>query len=192
MALYPCHIIDKNNTELMKAAIVSLKERGLDATGWSKAHKLNLWARTGQAEEAFHLVQSAVGGGNSGFLKNLFSSHGAGHNYKEFPIFQIDGNFGYTAGVNEMLLQSHSGFVHFLPALPEEWNSGFVKGLLARGNFVIDMEWTNGTADTFTVTSRLGGKFVGEYPDLSLFKVTDSDGNPVDVRAKQRPDLFFH
>ena len=191
MALYPCHIIDKNNTELMKAAIVSLKERGLDATGWSKAHKLNLWARTGQAEEAFHLVQSAVGGGNSGFLKNLFSSHGAGHNYKEFPIFQIDGNFGYTAGVSEMLLQSHSGFVHFLPALPEEWNSGFVKGLLARGNFVIDMEWTDGTADTFTVTSRLGGKFVGEYPDLSLFRVTDSDGNPVDVRAENKDLISF-
>ncbi len=154
MALYPCNIISKDAPEFMDAAIVSLNERGLDATGWSKAHKLNLWARTGHAGEAFQIIQSAVGGtghageafqiiqsavggGNSGFLTNLFSSHGGGANYKEYPIFQIDGNFGYTAGINEMLLQSQLGYIQFLPALPEQWKTGHVKGIVARGNFVI-------------------------------------------------------
>ena len=90
---------------------------------------------------SFQIIQSAVGGGNSGFLTNLFSSHGGGANYKEYPIFQIDGNFGYTAGINEMLLQSQLGYIQFLPALPEQWKTGHVKGIVARGNFVIDMQW---------------------------------------------------
>lgn len=177
MALYPCNIISKDNAEFMDAAIVSLKERGLDATGWSKAHKLNLWARTGHSEEAFQIVQSAVGGGNSGFLTNMFSSHGAGANYKQSPIFQIDGNFGYTAGVNEMLLQSQLGYVQFLPALPEQWNTGYVNGIVARGNFVVDMKWTDGVAESFKITSRNGGEFIGEYPNLSEYVVKDSAGN---------------
>lgn len=136
MALYPGNLINKDNAEFMNAAMVSLNERGLDATGWSKAHKLNLWARTGHSDEAFQIVQSAVGGGNSGFLTNMFSSHGGGANYKQSPIFQINGNYSYTAGVNEMLLQSQLGYVQFLPALPEQWNTGYVNGIVARGNFV--------------------------------------------------------
>ena len=175
----------------MDAAMVSLKERGLDATGWSKAHKLNLWARTGHAREAFQLVQSAVGGGNSGFLTNLFSSHGGGENYKEYPIFQIDGNFGYTAGVNEMLLQSQLGYIQFLPALPKEWENGYVKGIVARGNFVIDMEWSSGTADSFTITSQNGGKFIGEYKNLSSYKVTDSLGNSIPVEISGSDKISF-
>ena len=191
MALYPCNIINKDNPEFMDAAIVSLNERGLDATGWSKAHKLNLWARTGHAEEAFKIVQSAVGGGNSGFLTNLFSSHGAGQDYKEKPIFQIDGNFGYTAGVNEMLLQSQLGYVQFLPALPEQWNTGFVDGIVARGNFEIDMRWTDGVADSFAVTSRNGGEFIGEYPNLSQYVVVDSKGNQVATQNLTNDKVSF-
>ena len=152
-------MISKDNPEFMDAAIVSLNERGLDATGWSKAHKLNLWARTGHSDEAFQIVQSAVGGGNSGFLTNLLSSHGGGANYKGYPIFQIDGNFGYTAGVNEMLLQSQLGYVQFLPAVPEQWNTGHVEGIVARGNFEIDMNWSEGKADRFEITSRNGNTF---------------------------------
>ena len=179
MALYPGNLINKDNPEFMDAAMVSLKERGLDATGWSKAHKLNLWARTGHPEEAFQLVQSAVGGGNAGFLTNLFSSHGSGANYKQSPIFQIDGNFGYTAGVNEMLLQSQLGYVQFLPTLPEQWNTGYVNGMVARGNFVVDMKWTDGVAESFKITSRNGGQFTGEYANLSEYVVKDSAGNIV-------------
>lgn len=191
MALYPCSMISKDAPEFMDAAMVSLRERGLDATGWSKAHKLNLWARTGHAQEAFQLVQSAVGGGNSGFLTNLFSSHGGGANYKEYPIFQIDGNYGYTAGVNEMLLQSQLGYVQFLPALPKQWETGYVRGIVARGNFVIDMEWTNGTADSFTIASRNGGTFTGEYKNLAAYKVTDSLGSPVSVEICDNDRISF-
>ena len=191
MALYPCNIINKDNPEFMDAAIVSLNERGLDATGWSKAHKLNLWARTGHAEEAFQIVQSAVGGGNSGFLTNLFSSHGAGQDYKEKPIFQIDGNFGYTAGVNEMLLQSQLGYVQFLPTLPEQWKTGFVNGIVARGNFEIDMKWTDGIADSFVVTSNNGGEFVGEYANLSQYVVVDSQGNVVPTTKQSNDKIAF-
>lgn len=191
MALYPCNIISKDNPEYMDAAMVTLEERGLDATGWSKAHKLNLWARTGHADEAFQIVQSAVGGGNSGFLTNLFSSHGGGANYKAYPIFQIDGNFGYTAGVNEMLLQSQLGYVQFLPTLPEEWNTGFVNGMVARGNFEIDMKWTDGVADSFVVTSRNGGDFTAEYDGLSDYTVVDSQGNPVDVQKLSDDKISF-
>ena len=191
MALYPCNIISKDNPEHMDAAMVTLEERGLDATGWSKAHKLNLWARTGHADEAFQIVQSAVGGGNSGFLTNLFSSHGGGANYKSYPIFQIDGNFGYTAGVNEMLLQSQLGYVQFLPTLPEEWNTGFVNGMVARGNFEIDMKWTDGVADSFVVTSRNGGDFTAEYTGLSGYTVVDSQGNPVEVQNLSDDKISF-
>ena len=191
MALYPCSIISKDAPEFMDAAMVSLNERGLDATGWSKAHKLNLWARTGHAAEAFQIVQSAVGGGNSGFLMNLFSSHGGGENYKGYPIFQIDGNFGYTAGVNEMLLQSQLGYIQFLPALPKQWETGYVKGIVARGNFVIDMKWTEGTADSFAVTSRNGNLFTAEYQDLSTYAVKDSCGNDISIEKLGNDKISF-
>ena len=191
MALYPCTLINKDNPKYMDAAIVSLNERGLDATGWSKAHKLNLWARTGHAEEAFQLVQSDVGGGNSGFLTNMFCSHGAGANYKEQPIFQIDGNFGYTAGINEMLLQSQLGYVQFLPALPKQWNTGYVKGIMARGNFEINMKWSEGKAECFEVTSGNGGTFTGEYTGILGCQVKKSDGTKVEVQALSDNKIAF-
>ena len=191
MALYPCNMISKDNPEFMNAAIVSLNERGLDATGWSKAHKLNLWARTGHSKEAFQIVQSAVGGGNSGFLTNLLSSHGGGANYKGYPIFQIDGNFGYTAGVNEMLLQSQLGYVQFLPAVPEQWNTGHVKGIVARGNFEIDMNWSEGKADRFKIKSRNGNTFTGEYENIAAYTVKKSDGTKVEVQALSDNKIAF-
>lgn len=191
MALYPGTLINKDNDEFMGAAKVSLNQRGLDATGWSKAHKLNLWARTGDGENCFKIVQSAVGGGNSGFLTNLFSSHGGGANYKERPIFQIDGNFGYTAGVNEMLLQSQLGYTQFLPALPEAWSDGYVEGIVARGNFVIDQYWSNGEADKFNITSRNGGEFIGEYNNLAAYTVRDSKGDAVAVTKLSNDKISF-
>ena len=191
MALYPCNMISKDNPEFMDAAIVSLNERGLDATGWSKAHKLNLWARTGHSAEAFQIVQSAVGGGNSGFLTNLLSSHGGGENYKGYPIFQIDGNFGYTAGVNEMLLQSQLGYVQFLPTIPEQWNTGHVEGIVARGNFEIDMNWSEGKADRFEIKSRNGNTFTGEYENIAAYTVKKSDGTKVETTVHSDNKISF-
>lgn len=191
MALYPGTLINKDNDKFMDAAMVTLKERGLDASGWSKGHKMNLWARTGQAKETFELVKSSVGGGNSGFLTNLFSSHGGGANYKDYPIFQIDGNFGYTAGVNEMLLQSQLGYAQLLPTIPKEWSTGFVKGIVSRGNFVIDMDWTDGQANYFKVESRNGGTFTAEYNGLSSFKVLDSAGKRVAFTKLSEDKISF-
>ena len=191
MAMYPGTLINKDNDEFMDAAMVTLEERGLDGSGWSKGHKINLWARTGNGEKTFELIRSAVGGGNSGFLHNLFSSHGGGTNYKGYPIFQIDGNYGYTAGVNEMLIQSQLGYTQFLPAIPEEWNTGFVHGIMARGNFEIGMDWTDGTADKFTILSNNGGTFTGEYANLAGYTVTDSEGNPVATTALTKDKVSF-
>ena len=191
MALYPGNLINKDNDEFMDAAMITLNQRGLNGSGWSKGHKLNLWARTGHAEETFEMIQSTVGGGNAGFLTNLFSSHGSGYNYKQRPIFQIDGNFGYTAGVNEMLLQSQLGYTQFLPTIPDEWNTGFVNGIVARGNFEIDMKWTDGAADFFKVHSNNGGEFIGEYAGLSNFIVTDSQGKLVTFNALSGDKIFF-
>ncbi len=191
MALYPGTLINKDNNEYMEAAMVTLDERGLDASGWSKGHKMNLWARTGNGEKTFELVKSAVGGGNAGFLTNLFSSHGAGANYKQSPIFQIDGNFGYTAGINEMLIQSQLGYTQFLPAIPAVWNTGFVKGIVARGNFVIDMDWADGKANFFKVESRNGGTFTGEYDGLSSFMVLNSAGRRVAFTKLSEDKISF-
>ena len=191
VGLYPGTLINKDNEKFMDAAMVTLNERGLDATCWSKAHKLNLWARTGHAEEAFELVRSAVGGNNAGILTNLLCSHGGGNNYQAYPIFQIDGNFGLTAGINEMLIQSQLGYIEFLPTLPAEWNNGHVDGMVARGNFEIDMDWSNGKADKFVINSRIGGTFIGEYENLACYTVLDSNGNPVSVKLLNKDKISF-
>ena len=191
MALYPCTLISKDNPEFMEAAMVTLRERGLDATGWSKAHKLNLWSRTGHAKEAFEIVKSALGGGNSGFLTNLFASHGAGANYKEHPIFQIDANYGYTAGVNEMLVQSQLGYIQFLPALPDEWKKGHVEGMIARGNFEIDIKWADKKIENIVVESHNGGEFIGEYPLLSTYEITDVSGKNINVKVINEDKISF-
>jgi alpha-L-fucosidase 2 len=198
MGLYPGTLISKDSdAEVIDAAMVSLNERGFGATSWGKSHKINAWARTGSGEkEAYYMMRSMLGGGNGGFMKNLFSSHGNNGNgtinYTNTRIFQIDGNFGYAAGFNEVLLQSHLGYVQFLPAIYEPaWASGSVKGLVARGNFVIDMDWTDGEADSFSVTSRAGGMFTGEYPDLAFFTVVDSSGELVQVEVTSKDRISF-
>ena len=110
-----------------------------------------------------------IAGGNTGILENLFDSHGGGANNKAYSIFQIDGNFGLTSGIAEMLLQSQLGYTQFLPALPDAWKNGEVSGLVARGNFTIGEEWKNGLADTFTIEYTGDDEtadFIGEYIDI--------------------------
>ena len=192
MGLYPGTLLNKDNDVYFDAASVSLHERGLEDTGWSKAHKINLWSRMGDGENAYAIVRSMIAGNNAGILENLFDSHGSGTNYQANPIFQIDGNYGITAGMTEMLLQSQLGYTQFLPALPQEWAKGSVKGLVARGNFVIDMDWEDGKADTFNVTSRNGGTFIAEYTDLSDFKVVDSKGSPVKINILSDDKISFN
>lgn len=182
IGLFPGTLINKDTEEWMQAAIKTLEKRTLNGTGWSRAHKLNMYARTGLSDESYQLVQNTCAGNSSGLLDNLFGSH---------PPYQIDCNFGLTAGMAEMLIQSQLGYTQFLPTLPTEWATGSVTGLVARGNFVVDMAWSDGTADKFTITSRNGGTFTGEYTNLAGYTVKDSDGNPVATTALGTDKISF-
>ena len=145
LGLYPGKGINSNTPELMEAAINTLNDRGDESTGWARAYKLNLWARVKDGNRAYSILQGLLRGCT---FDNLFDFH---------PPFQLDGNFGGSAGIAEMLIQSHEGYIELLPASPDAWRNGSFKGLCARHGFVVDAKWENFNPTAVTIKSTIGG-----------------------------------
>ena len=183
--LHPSRQITRRGTpELFEAARTSLERRGDAGTGWSLAWKINHWARLEDGDRAYTLVREALtlvdtsetdylGGG--GVYLNLFDAH---------PPFQIDGNFGFTAGIAEMLLQSHAGELHLLPALPAAWAGGSVQGLEARGGVTVDIAWSGGALTSTTLRPRHTGRMVVRCGE-NVLTLDTRPGRPITLTAAQ-------
>lgn len=178
--LYPSNQISVTATpELAEAARKTLERRGDAGTGWSRAWKINFWARLQDGNRAYKLLKNlltpvADGGkiiyNGGGTYPNLFCAH---------PPFQIDGNFGGCSGIAEMLIQSQQGYIEILPALPEAWRNGRFKGLCVRGGGVVDVDWKEGKPVNMTLTARVDHTFLVKIPEG--IKQVSLNGSPLDI-----------
>jgi len=173
--LHPGSEINPATPDLFNAVKVSLEQRGDGGTGWSRAWKINLWARLLDGDHAHNLLASLIA---TGTYANMFDAH---------PPFQIDGNFGGTSGITEMLLQSHLGEIALLPALPSAWPEGEVNGLRARGGVEVDLAWKDGRATRAVLRAKLDGTHKLRAPKGQT--IDGPDG--VKLRAGQTYEVKF-
>jgi len=173
--LHPGREINPATPDFFNAVKVSLNHRGDGGTGWSKAWKINLWARLLDGDHAYRLLESLIA---SGTYANMFDAH---------PPFQIDGNFGGTSGVTEMLLQSHLGKITLLPALPSAWPEGEVTGLRARGGVEVDLAWKDGRATRAVLRATIDGTHKLRAPKGQTIDGPDE----IKLRAGQTYEVKF-
>lgn len=179
--MYPSNQISPFRTpEIFDAARTSLIHRGDPSTGWSMGWKVCLWARMLDGDHAYKLITDQLTlvrneKKKGGTYPNFFDAH---------PPFQIDGNFGCVAGIAEMLMQSHDGFIYILPALPSVWREGKITGLRARGGFEIDLSWKDGKIETLTVKSTIGG-------NCRLRSLTPLKGSGLKTAKGENPNALF-
>ena len=171
LGLFPGDLISSDHPEYMDAAVISLNERGDNATGWGLAQRINAWARAKDGNRAMDLIESLF---RNGMYNNLWDAHAP---------FQIDGNFGYTSGVTEMLMQSNASTIELLPAMPDEWAAGSVNGIVARGNFELGLNWSEKKLTSVSVLSKNGGQCRLDNPVFGEegMTVRDSKGQLVPV-----------
>ena len=176
LGLFPGDLISADTPEWFEAARVSMNNRTDESTGWGMGQRINTWARLADGNRAYKLINDLF---RNGIMTNLWDKH---------PPFQIDGNFGMTSGVAEMLMQSNMGYINMLPALPDAWADGSVKGLVARGNFEVSMTWADKSLTTASILSKNGGTATVQVPNASFATVVDENGDvvPTTVISKDR------
>jgi alpha-L-fucosidase 2 len=176
LGLYPGQLINDSTPAWLDAARTTLALRTRSSNiGWARAERIAMLARVHDGEEAYAYYKDLLEGN---YMHNLFNDH------RGDPLFQADANYGATAGVAEMLLQSQDYVVAPLPALPAEWSEGSYRGLLARGNFEVSAQWSDGHADRLEVLSKAGGTLKLRYPNVAKAVIKTVEGQPVDFAAK--------
>lgn len=178
-ALFPGTQINNETPAWEDASRYTLHERGYKGPGWGLAFRMLMWARLREGEKAYKLLSELI---SENIMGNLWDAH---------PPYQIDGNFGLTAGVAEMLIQSHQGFIELIPALPEAWVSGSVKGLKGRGNYTVDIRWEKHRVISAAVNTSVSGLCKVYCKGLVSVVITDSDGNDIQLNANDSGLISF-
>ncbi|MGN0277476.1 MAG: glycosyl hydrolase family 95 catalytic domain-containing protein [Hominisplanchenecus sp.] len=179
LGLYPGDLISVDTPELLDAAEYSLTNRTDQTTAWGRGQRINSWARIGKGDRAYRVITDLF---SVDVLQNLWSNHAP---------YQIDGNFGYTSGVAEMLLQSNMGYINILPALPSVWKDGAFEGLKARGNFTVDVCWKDQSPTEITLYSGNGNDASVRCEGISTAAVLDEEGIPVNYTVDAKDQITF-
>lgn len=181
LGLFPYNLINDEHKEWLDAAVVSLNDRGDETTGWGMGQRINAWARVGDGDRAFKLIQYLL---KNGIYSNLWDTH---------PPFQIDGNFGATSGMTEMLFQSTFNKIKILPALPNVWmKSGMFKGLVAKGNIVVSCWWKDGKAREIIIEPRFDAEIEIDCIGINNATVIEKEsGKNVDFRSIKKDKIVL-